>query len=120
MFMRAARHPMSRRSTIVDRRCRPGSGTSPAVRRERVPLVAHLVAVAMTTRSRRSIPGRPNICVDNYWGTNMGTNRASGLPRRQPREKIESERAQQHPKQDGQPYGALLDKADDHDHGKPK
>jgi hypothetical protein len=73
--MRAAPHPMSRHSTTADRRCRPDSGTSPAVRWDGVPLVAHLVAVAMTIRSRRSIPGRPNICADNYWGTNMDTNR---------------------------------------------
>jgi hypothetical protein len=65
-LMGAADHSMPRRSTIADRRCRPGWGTSLAARWDGLPLAAHSVTVAMTTRSRRSISGGPNICADSY------------------------------------------------------
>ncbi len=50
----------------------------------------------------------------------MGTNQGFWASAAAAGEKIESERAQQHSKQDGQPNRALLDEGDDHDHGEPK
>jgi hypothetical protein len=94
--MRAADHSMSRRSTIADRRCGPGWRTSPAVRRDGLPLAARSATVAMTTCNRRSIPGHPNICVDSDWGTNTGTSREFLACAEATGEKIEPEGAQQH------------------------
>jgi len=45
--MRSSEHSMPRRSTIADRRCRPGWGTSLPVGRDDLPLAAHSAAVAM-------------------------------------------------------------------------